>query len=163
MWIACEGIDGSGKTTISVRVAERLRAHGLKVLHVREKGLFRSRIAGRIRELTKDAELSSITPEAELLLNAARETQVITEEIRPALARGEIVITDRGLYSHLVLARSVRGLPRLEANEIAEFAAGGLWPNVAIYFDVDPDVARYRKRLRKIREERLGTASRKGL
>lgn len=163
MWIACEGLDGSGKTTVSVRVAQRLRERGLKVFHVREKGGFRSRLASRIRDLTRNAELTSFSPEAELLLNAARETQVITEEIRPALARGEIVITDRGLYSHMIVARSVRALPRLEVNEISEFAAGGLWPNLAIYFDVDPDVARYRKRLRKIREKRLGSSSRKGL
>ena len=82
MWIACEGIDGSGKTTVSIRVAQRLRERGLKVFHVRESGRFRSRLATRIRDLTRDAEQVSLIPETELLLNAAREAQIIAEEIR---------------------------------------------------------------------------------
>lgn len=163
MWIDFEGIDGSGKTTVSVRVARRLRALGLDVHHVRERGEFRSRVIQGIRTLTRDPESILLAPEAELLLNAAREAQLLSEEIRPALARGAVVITDRGLHSHRAIAEHVRGLPRKACRSVAEFASGGLWPDLVIVFDVDPDVARLRKRASKIRDRRLGTSGRKGL
>lgn len=163
MWIDFEGIDGSGKTTLSFRVARRLRDMGLRVTHPREGGGFRSRIAARIREITREGELAALCPETELLLNAAREAQILTEEIRPAILRGDVVLTDRGLYSHLAVARFVRGLPGGASASVAEFAANGCWPDLVIYVDVDPDVARLRRRLRKIREGRGGPPGRKGL
>jgi dTMP kinase len=163
MWIACEGIDGSGKTAVSIRVARRLRERGLRILHVREQGGYRSVLASRIRELSRDPELLALAPETELLLNAARESQVLAEDIRPALARGEIVITDRGLTSHGVLARGVRKLTPGDVEAVTSLASGGLAPDIVIWFDVDPVFARYRRRLRKIREKRLGTSGRKGL
>jgi dTMP kinase len=163
VWIDFEGIDGSGKTSISVRLARRLRTLGFTVHHVRETGDFRSRLIQGIRTLTRDAESILLSPETELLLNAAREAQLIAEEIRPALARGEIVLTDRGLHSHRLIAQDVRGLSREATSSVAEFASGGLWPDAVIVVDVDPDVARLRKRLGKIRERRLGSTGRKGL
>lgn len=161
MWIDFEGIDGSGKTTVSVRLARRLRSLGFEVHHARENGQFRSRLVQGIRSLTRDAESILLAPETELLLNAAREAQLLSEEIRPALARGCIVITDRGLPSHAAIARDVRGLG--EADRVASFAAGGLWPDVILCVDTDPDVARFRKRASKIRDRRLGFTGRKGL
>ncbi len=163
MWIDFEGIDGSGKSTLSVRVTARLRELGLPVHHVRENGVFRSRIAGRIRELTRDGESALLAPETELLLNSAREAQLLAEEIRPALSRGRIVVTDRALPSHEALARSVRGLSARGTRAVVSFASGGLWPDAVVYVDIDPEVARWRKRLRKIRERRFGPPGRKGL
>jgi dTMP kinase len=161
MWIDFEGIDGSGKTTVSVRLARRLRSMGFEVVHSREHGQFRSRLIQGIRSLTRDAESILIAPETELLLNAAREAQLLAEEIRPALARGTVVITDRGLPSHAAIARDVRGL--VDADRVASFAAGGVWPDLILCVDADPDVARFRKRASKIRERRLGWTGRKGL
>lgn len=163
MWIDFEGIDGSGKTTVSLRLAAALRELGFKVHHAREGGEFRSRLVRGIRALTRDAESVLLTPEAELLLNSAREAQLLAEEIRPALSRGEVVITDRGLHSHGAIASDVRGLPAAGAEAVTRFASGGLWPDLVVCFDVDPDIARYRKRAGKIREKRLGASGRKGL
>jgi dTMP kinase len=161
VWIDFEGIDGSGKTTVSMRLAHRLRSLGFDVHHARENGQFRSRLIQGIRALTRDAESILIAPETELLLNAAREAQLLSEEIRPALARGAVVITDRGLPSHAAIARDVRGLA--DADRIASFAAGGTWPDLILCVDTDPDIARLRKRAGKIRERRLGSTGRKGL
>jgi dTMP kinase len=163
MWIDFEGIDGSGKTTVSTRVAEALRAQGIPVVHAREGGEFASPIAGRVRELARSTDCLFLAPPAELLLNLAREAQLVAEVVRPALARGHWVITDRTIYSHLGLARSVRGLGGAELDAAARVAAQGLRPDRVFVIDVDPDVARWRKRIRKIRDRRLNDRGRKGL
>ncbi len=163
MWIDFEGIDGSGKTTVSTRVAEELRRRGLPVVHAREGGRFASPIAGRVRDLVRGMECLFLAPEAELLLNLAREAQILSETVRPALARGAWVVTDRTFYSHLGLARHVRGLPPESAEAAAAVAAQGLRPDRVFLVDVDPDVARWRRRIRKVRERRLNDSGRKGL
>jgi dTMP kinase len=113
--------------------------------------------------VTREAEFFRLAPETELLLNIAREAQTVAEIVRPALARGAVVITDRTVYSHVAVASAVRGLPRPAADAVAEFAVKGLRPDRVLLIDVDPDVARLRKRLRKVRERRLRDSSRKGL
>lgn len=162
MWIDFEGIDGSGKSAVSVRLARLLRELGFRVTHVRESGSFRSSIPRGIRDLTRSPESVRVSPETELLLNCAREAQVLHEEVRPALSRGEVVLTDRALHSHLA-ASAARGLKLQETRPVAGFAAGGLWPDLVVLVDVDPDVARLRRRVRKIREMRYGSSSRKSL
>jgi dTMP kinase len=163
MWIDFEGIDGSGKTTVSVRLARALRERGRPVHHPREGGGFRPPLVARIRDLTRAGESALLSPATEFLLNAAREAQLLEEEIRPALARGEIVVTDRALHAHVAAAGLRPGLAAEEVRRAAALAAGGLWPDRVILVDVDPDVARIRKRLRKVRDRRLGTPGRKGL
>jgi dTMP kinase len=163
LWIDFEGIDGSGKTSVSTRVAETLRRAGHEVVHAREGGVFASRIAGRVRDLVRGTDVLGLAPEAELLLNLAREAQLVAEVIRPALERGAWVVTDRTTYSHLALARFVRGLRAPEAEAAARVATRGLRPDQVVLVDVDPDIARWRRRIRKIRERRLDDAGRKGL
>ncbi|HEX7898517.1 MAG TPA: dTMP kinase [Planctomycetota bacterium] len=163
MWIDFEGVDGSGKTSVSNRVAELLRRRGVPVVHAREGGAFASPIAGRVRDLARSTDSLGLAPETELLLNLAREAQIVAETVRPALARGAWVITDRTTYSHLGLARYVRGLAGDEIDAAARVATGGLRPDRVFLIDVDPDVARWRRRVRKIRERRLNDAGRKGL
>lgn len=162
MFIDFEGIDGSGKTTLSNRVAARLRQLGHEVTHARENGALSSPIAEKIRALTRDVRHLALCETAELLLYAAREAQSLEEVIRPALQRGEWVIADRYVYSHLALARNGRGLEADPVWKVLEFAAGGVFPDLVIFVDVDPAIARARKRSQKVRDRRLGDSSRKG-
>ena len=162
MWIDFEGIDGSGKTTVSTRVADALRRQGLPVVHAREGGRFASPIAGRVRDLARSMDCLFLAPQTELLLNLAREAQLVAEIVRPALDRGQWVITDRTIYSHLSLARSVRGLSGSGLDAAAGVAAQGIAPDRVFVIDVDPDVARWRRRIRKIRDRRLNDPGRKG-
>ena len=95
MFIVFEGIDGSGKTTISNKVAKALRAEGAIVEHVREGGAFASSVTQGIRDFCRDARNLALVPRAELLLYVAREIQLLEEVILPAravVARGGRVV-----------------------------------------------------------------------
>src|SRR3954462_11468449 len=84
MLIAFEGIDGSGKTTLSNRVARVLRDRGLTVAHTREGGRFASPVTQAMRELGRDARNLALTPRAELFLYIARDVQLFEEQTLPA-------------------------------------------------------------------------------
>ncbi|MBJ6763235.1 dTMP kinase [Myxococcaceae bacterium JPH2] len=164
MFIDFEGIDGSGKTTLSNLLAARLKRLGYKVVHAREGGELQSPTARRIRELTRDSRLLEMTSRAEFFLNLARDAQQLEEVVAPALARGEVCITDRYLHSQLALSSGGRGLPMDSLQGACELAAQGLWPDLVILVDVDPELARLRKRLGKVQGGRAQDAdSRKGL
>jgi dTMP kinase len=164
VFIDFEGIDGSGKTTLSNLLAGRLRRLGYKVAHAREGGELRSPIARRIRELTRDSRLLEMSPRTEFFLNLARDAQQLEEVIAPALSRGEVCISDRYLYSQLALSGGGRGLPWESLEPACELASQGLWPDLVILVDVEPDLARLRKRLGKSKGERAPDSdSRKGL
>jgi dTMP kinase len=164
VFVDFEGIDGSGKTTLSNRVAQRLRQLGHAVLHARENGELATEVARRVRALTRDAALLEMCPRAEVLLNLARDAQQVEEVVRPALARGEVVITDRYVYSHLALGAGGRGLDEAPLAAAAAVAAQGVWPDLVVLVDVQPELARLRKRVAKLLAGRDGEpGSRKGL
>lgn len=163
MFIAFEGIDGSGKTTLSNRVAAALREHDLTVEHAREGGWFASRVTQSIRDLCRDARNLALVPRAELLLYVAREIQLAEEIVVPALSRADVVITDRYLYTAEVLARQIRRLPEATIRSIIDDAADGVWPDMVVLVDVDPSVARGRRKVAKMMAREQRPASRKGL
>lgn len=164
MFIDFEGIDGSGKTTLSNLLAARLRRQGYKVAHAREGGELQSPIARRVRDLTRDSKLLEMGARTEFFLNLARDAQQLEEVIAPALGRGEVCISDRYLYSQLALSGGGRGLSQQELAPACELASKGIWPDLVILVDVEPDLARLRKRLGKIKEGRSTDGdSRKGL
>jgi dTMP kinase len=163
MFIAFEGIDGSGKTTLSNRVAAALRERGLTIEHAREGGRFASRVTQSIRDLCRDSRNLALVPRAELLLYVAREVQLAEEVVVPALSQADIVIADRYLYTAEVLARKVRGLPDPTIRRIIDDAAGGVWPDMVVLVDVDPSVARGRRKVAKLMAREQRPPSRKGL
>jgi dTMP kinase len=164
VFVAFEGIDGSGKTSLSNLVCERLRAAGRAVVHARERGVLASAVARRVRELTRDARLLEMSPRTELFLNLAREAQQLDEIVRPALAAGQLVIADRSLHSLLALAIAGRSLPADEVRPAVAAGSAGTWPDLVVLVEVDPDLARLRKRVGKIVDGRDRDAeSRKGL
>ncbi|GMT99970.1 hypothetical protein KH5H1_40900 [Corallococcus caeni] len=163
MFIVFEGIDGSGKTTLSNRVARELRRAGLSVRHVREDGRLASPVSEGLRRFTRDPLHLALTPVAELLLYAAREAQLLEEVTRPALAEHDVVIADRFLYTAEVLARFGRGLPEAEVRPVLDTCQRGLHPDRVFLIDVDPAIARARRRASKLLAKDRSTPSRKGL
>lgn len=164
VFIDFEGIDGSGKTTLSNKIADYLNERGIPVHHARDRGVFRSKISRAIRDLTRDPSFLKMTDVTELLLYVARDAQMIDEYIRPKLEPGHLVFSDRYLYSAITHCHHARGLPREDVDRVIEVAARGLWPDLVVYCDVDPLTSRIRKKIQKVRDHRKsGDFGRKGL
>jgi dTMP kinase len=162
MFVVFEGIDGGGKTTLSNMVAERLRAGGLRVEHVREGGKFASNVTQAMRELGRDARNLALAPRAELMLYLTREVQLVEEATRPALSRADVVIADRFVYTAEVLAVHGRRMPASEVASLVE-AATDLRPALVVLVDVDPQIARARRKVSKLVAKDDKPPSRKGL
>lgn len=163
MFVVFEGIDGSGKTTISNRVAAELKAEGLTVKHLRAEGKFASPVSEGIREFGRNAQNLDLAWQAEFLLYVARDVQLIHENLLPALTSHDLVLADRFLYTPEVLGRYGRRLPETFTQPILSAAAEGLEPDLVILVDVDPTFARARRKLRKLTEQQAKPPSRKGL
>ena len=168
MFVVFEGIDGSGKTTVSNQVAKLLRARGIDLEHVREGGEFSSPLVTRLRQFGKAPTNLALEPFPEMLLYLTREAQLTAECTRPALARGGVVFADRYLYSYQALGEFGRRLDGQRLSSLIDAVAGGLWPDLVVLLDVDPHLARARRRASKLLargqgRRQPGGGSRKGL
>lgn len=135
MFIALEGVDGSGKTTQAARLAEAL---GEDTLLVREPG---GTAAGEgARTLLKDPAMR-LDPMAELLLFLAARAQLVTEVIRPAMEQGRDVVCDRFGDSSVAYQGAARGLGTERVEELCDLATGGLWPDLTVLLRLHPEVA----------------------
>ena len=164
MFVVFEGIDGSGKTTVSNRVAARLREGGLKVRHLRADGKFASAVSEAIRDFGRDARNLDLVPEAEFLLYVARDVQLIEQVMRPALAEYDIVLV-RSVPLHAGGAGADR-TPPAATNSWRRSCApprGGLSPDLAVLVDVDPVLARARRKAFKLSVLDKRPPARKGL
>jgi dTMP kinase len=146
LFITFEGTDGSGKTTQIRRLIERLRAEGYTVLETAEPG--GTSIGVQIRRVLLDAANRDLSPTAELLLYFASRSQNVDQWIRPALARGEIVVCDRFTDSTLVYQGAGRGLGAEVVHALHRIACRGLDPHLTIYLDIDLETSLTRARAR---------------
>ncbi|WP_241975882.1 MULTISPECIES: dTMP kinase [Cryobacterium] len=141
LFITVEGGDGSGKTTQSQLLTDWLEQGGRTVLRTREPG--GTPVGVLIREIVLHHR-GEVSPRAEALLYAADRAQHIATAVRPALARGEVVIQDRYLDSSVAYQGAGRVLGADEIRELSLWAAEGLLPELTILLDLDEDVARGR-------------------
>ena len=159
IFLSFEGIDGSGKSTQARRLAESLRARGHAVTLTREPG--GSPGAEDIRRLVLTGDPDRWSPETEILLFTAARRDHLEKTIRPALARGEIVITDRFADS----TRMYQGLraPALRdtVDRLHELMIG-TEPDLTLLVDIDPAVGLARAQARagdEMRFEDMGLAT----
>jgi dTMP kinase len=132
MFVTFEGGDGSGKTTQARLLAARLTREGRDVVVTREPG--GTELGERVRELVLHA--GHVAPWAEAALFAAARAQHVAEVIRPELAAGRHVVTDRYAGSSLAYQGFGRGLPVDEVRRLSDWAASGLWPDLTVLLDV---------------------------
>lgn len=136
-YIALEGVDGSGKSTVARAVAERLVALGDDAVVVREPG---GTVVGEVvRGLLLDSE--RLDDWAEVFLFAAQRAELAREVIRPALEAGTWVVSDRSYYSSVAYQGRGRGLGEAKVREINEIGLDGVVPDHVFVLDVEPDLA----------------------
>jgi dTMP kinase len=144
--IAFEGGEGSGKSTQAERLAEWLREHSVAVTVTHEPGA--TDFGARIREVLLNSADGGLTPRAEALLFAADRAHHVDTVIRPALDRGDVVITDRYIDSSLAYQGAGRALGLDDIRRLSRWATSGLEPDLTVLLDVDPELGLDRARSR---------------
>jgi dTMP kinase len=142
-YIALEGIEGTGKSSVALRLAEHLRAGGRQVIVVREPG--GTPPGEGIRDLLLHGD--DMEPWTEALLFAAQRAQLAAEVVRPALAAGTWVISDRSVYSSLAYQGGGRGLGVEQVRAVNAAGLLGTWPELVVLLEIDPAIGLSRQRV----------------
>jgi dTMP kinase len=158
LFITLEGPEGAGKSTNREYLAARLREQGVDVVMTREPG--GTPLAERIRELLLAPSEERMAVDTELLLMFAARAQHLAEVIRPALARGAVVLCDRFTDATYAYQGGGRGLPVERIAILEAFVQGELRPDLTLVFDLPVEVglARAAARGRLDRFEQEGQA-----
>lgn len=140
-FITLEGGDGAGKTTQAELLTAWLTEHDRTVVRTREPG--GTELGVRIREIVLH-ERGHIAPRAEALLYAADRAHHVETLVRPAIARGDVVLQDRYIDSSVAYQGVARGLGADHIRSVSEWASGGLAPDLTVLLDLDVTVGRAR-------------------
>ncbi|CAN5553757.1 dTMP kinase [soil metagenome] len=142
VFIAFEGGDGAGKSTQIDALAASLVAQSRDVVVTREPG--GTHVGSAIRQVVLHGE--HVEARAEALLFAADRAHHVATVVRPALARGAVVLTDRYMDSSIAYQGAARGADRHEIADLSLWATHGLLPDLTFLLDVDPQVGYQRRR-----------------
>lgn len=158
LFVTFEGPEGSGKSTHMVHLGSTLREAGYSVLQTREPG--GTKLAEAIREtLLASTPKEPVRPETEALLVLAARSQHVAHVIRPALARGCIVLCDRFADSTFAYQGFGRGLSLSWLRTANRAATGGLTPDLTVLLDVPASVGLARRRRARGNQNRLDRES----
>ena len=149
-FITLEGPDGSGKTTVTNAVCEKLEQMGYQIVHTREPGGIE--IAEQIRSVILDPKNTAMDAKTEALLYAASRRQHLVERVFPALKQGKIVICERFLDSSLAYQGYGRQLGFDEVLSINLFATDNIYPDLTVYLDVDEEIGLSRLKDRSFKD-----------
>lgn len=138
LFITLEGPEGAGKSTNREYLADRLLARGMDVVLTREPG--GTPLAERIRELLLEPSDEPMATDTELLLVFAARAQHLARVIRPALARGAVVLCDRFTDASYAYQGGGRGVPEERIASLENFVQGDLRPDLTLIFDLPVEV-----------------------
>ena len=138
MFITIEGPEGSGKSSVTKKVAERLEKEGYDIVFTREPG--GTDISEQIRNIILDKNNTKMDPMTEAMLYAASRRQHLVEKVWPLSNEGKIVISDRYLDSSLAYQGGARGLGIDNILQLNNFATEGSFPDLTLLFDIDPRI-----------------------
>lgn len=153
MFITFEGPEGSGKTSHIPYLVEYLREMGYVVFPTREPG--GTSISEQIRDVLHDMKNAEMHPRTETLLYQAARAQIVEQVIKPKLAAGEIVISDR-YYDSTIAYQGYGHQQDLEQiRALVKYATGGLTPDLTILLDLDIEVGLKRKTQNQVEWNRM--------
>ena len=153
MFITLEGPEGSGKTSHIPRLVEYLRQKGHNVFSTREPG--GTAIGEQIRDVIHDLKNVEMHPRTETLLYQAARAQIVEQVIKPRLAAGEILISDR-YYDSTIAYQGYGHQQDLEqVRALVKYATGGLVPDLTLLLDVDVEVGLGRRRRNGVEWNRM--------
>lgn len=138
-FIVLEGIDGAGKSSQVEPLIAWLRSCGRSVTPCRDPGA--TAAGDAIRAILLDRHDLQLAPTGEMFLYMAARAQLVSEVIRPSLARGEWVVSDRYLLANIVYQGHAGGLDPDTIRQVGAVATGGLEPDLVLLFDVDLETA----------------------
>lgn len=133
-YLAFEGAEGAGKSSVVRRVAEHLDRAGEDAVVVREPG--GTAVGEAVRSILLSGDVEPL-PRSEAALFAAARAQLVAEVVVPALSRGAWVLSDRSAYSSLAYQAGGRGLPMEDVRRMNDFAIGGVWPGTVFLLRID--------------------------
>jgi dTMP kinase len=143
MFITLEGPEGSGKTSHIPYLVEFLREKGYTVFPTREPG--GTSIGEQIREVIHDLKNAEMHPRTETLLYQAARAQIVEEVIKPRLAIGEILLSDRYFDSTIAYQGYGHGQDLEQVRQLVRYATGGLTPDLTVLLDLDVEIGLQRK------------------
>jgi dTMP kinase len=152
LFLTLEGGDGSGKSTQASLLERWLLERGRTVVRTREPG--GTPVGVEIREIVLHHR-GDIAPRAEALLYAADRAHHVGEVVRPAIARGEVVVQDRFIDSSVAYQGAGRVLDPAEIRSLSDWATEGLAPDLTVLLDLPWEVARARLDGARTRYDRL--------
>lgn len=152
LFISFEGIDGVGKSTQADLLETWLSEQGKTVVRTLEPG--GTDVGVEIRKILLHHK-GDLAPRAEAALFAADRAHHVANKIRPALERGEIVITDRYFDSSVAYQGAGRDLSRTEVRDLSLWAVGGLLPQLTVLLDLPAEEARARRNKSGTEPDRL--------
>ena len=151
-YVAVEGVEGAGKSTVVAALADHWRREGREVVTIREPG--GTDTGERIRDILLHG--GDLAPWSEALLFAAQRVQLAADVITPALERGAVVLGDRSVYSSLAYQGVGRGLGLDAVTAINRAGLGDVWPDTVVLLRIDADEGLARQTV----TDRIGAAGR---
>ena len=161
MFFSFDGIDGVGKSTQIDLFCDWLEGQGHQVSSCRDPGS--TRLGEVVREILLSREEISLCGRTEMLLYMAARAQLVDEVIRPALGRGEVVVSDRYLLANVVYQGHAGGLDVQTLWDVGRVATDSLQPDLTFLLDMDPCEASGRMTGQPDRLEKRGDAYRERL
>jgi dTMP kinase len=158
MFLTFEGMEGCGKSTQCKKLIEHYVRLGHDVLHTLEPG--GSPLGRELRRILLDPKNTNLSATSELFLYLADRAQHVAAVIRPAMENGRTVICDRFADSTVVYQGYGRGLDPALLRQLNDVAVQGLWPDVTILLDVEPEVGLKRALARNMRDNKATTEGR---
>lgn len=143
-YLAFEGIDGSGKSSLIRSLSEILTSQNIDNKIVREPG--GTKVGEGIRELllSHEYDVDALT---EALLFCSQRSQLVTEIIKPEINKGTKILSDRSAYSSVAYQGVGRGLGYETIYQLNDIAVNSYWPEKVVLLDIDPTISLSRQRV----------------